>query len=381
MTMYRRSNASASLFLALAVLCFGISWPAQGETQVSRVQIPVFYATDRAPMLRGGATIGWSTGFGPPAFGLLTGCISESPATLVAAPPDWWDRDGQHLPRGNYFRVHGHERLERAAFLTRINQRLTELQAADPARPRTVLLFIHGYNNDFDLAAQRVAQFSRDIGIRGVPVIYSWPSQSSTLAYGHDTTYAMRSTPYARDLIEGIITEIRPERLYIVAHSLGSRVAVNALRELSFTHPDLAGRVTSLVLLAPDFDSILFDRVAAPDLPRLAGRVTAYANHHDRALAVSRRWNGGYALGDFDTEPFIATGLMTIDTSDVGSSITRHSDFETERSFMREIAADFAGLVPDARSCLRRIVAADGARAFYRLAPRSPACAALTGGY
>jgi len=381
MNMHRRSNASASFFLALAILCFGISWPALGQTQLSRVRIPIFYATDRAPIVRGGATVGWSNGFGPPAFGLLTGCISESTATLVASPPDWWERDDQHGPQGDYFRMHGHERLERAAFLAQISQRLADLQAADPAQPRTVLLFVHGYNNDFEIAAQRVAQFSRDIGIRGVPVVYSWPSQNSTLAYGHDTTYAMRSTPYARDLIEGIITEIRPERLYIVAHSLGSRVVVNALRELSFRHGDLASRVTSLVLLAPDFDSILFDRVAGPDLPRLAGRVTAYANRHDRALAASRRWNGGYALGDFDVEPFIVPGLTTIDTSDVGSSFTRHSDFETERSFMREIAADFAGLAPDARLCLRRIVAADGVRAFYRLAPRGPACAALTGSY
>jgi esterase/lipase superfamily enzyme len=47
-----------------------------------------------------------------------------------------------------------------------------------------VLVFIHGFNNRFDDAVFRFAQIVHDADARVVPVLFTWPSRGSVLAYG-----------------------------------------------------------------------------------------------------------------------------------------------------------------------------------------------------
>jgi len=68
---------------------------------------------------------------------------------------------------------------------------LTELRGAsedarkDHQRPHA-LLFIHGYNVDFEGAAIRAAQIGCDLKVPGVTAFFSWPSRGSLVSYPAD---------------------------------------------------------------------------------------------------------------------------------------------------------------------------------------------------
>ena len=51
---------------------------------------------------------------------------------------------------------------------------------------RQVLVFIHGFNNRFEDAVFRFAQVVHDFDAPVVPVLFTWPSRGSVLAYGYD---------------------------------------------------------------------------------------------------------------------------------------------------------------------------------------------------
>lgn len=72
---------------------------------------------------------------------------------------------------------------------------LTWLHRSVRAVPkRRVLVFIHGFNNRFEDAVLRFAQIVHDANAPAVPVLFTWPSRGSVLAYGYDresTTYTV----------------------------------------------------------------------------------------------------------------------------------------------------------------------------------------------
>jgi esterase/lipase superfamily enzyme len=63
---------------------------------------------------------------------------------------------------------------------------------------RHVLVFVHGYNNRFEEAVFRYAQFINDSRAQVVPILFTWPSKGNFLAYGYDR----ESVEYSRDELE-----------------------------------------------------------------------------------------------------------------------------------------------------------------------------------
>lgn len=368
--------------IGLLILALAFAVPAAardcdgGGPAPRRTAIPVFYATDRNDRGNGEAVHWGNESDVAPHYGMIESSILRSCATLVAGYPAWWPAvtDPRH-PRA-YFAI-GRDRPYRdsAEMSAAIAAALTGLQGGDPARPRIVILYLHGYNNGFADAAQRSAQLAFDLGSPVVPVFYSWPSQSSVRRYVWDSTRVQRSQPYVRELIRAILDQVRPDQLHIVAHSMGNRAAIAALLDLARERPDLNRQVTSLTLLSPDVDQILFRRSALPELGRIAGRVALFANRRDRPLAASNVENGGYPLGTYADRgtPFVGAALTTIDTTEVGDSLLRHADFEDQPAIMREIEAGIAGVPLERRSCLERRGTAETGF-YYKLDPGRAGC-------
>lgn len=346
-----------------------------------RTAIPVFYATDRNDNGRP-QPLHWGRETGEVEhFGRVDTSILRSCATLPRDYPAWWPQhEGESDKPRNYFLVHkDHPFTTEGMFIDAIRAELDRLQAQDPARPREVILYIHGFNNSFEEAAGRGARFVFDLGEPALPVIYSWPSQESPTpgSYVWDATRVQRSQPYIRALIRDIVEQVAPDRFHIIAHSMGNRATLASLLELARERPDLAQKITSLTLLAPDVDQWVFRRADLADLARFAGRVTLVTNGKDKALGASESINGSVNLGTWarGTRPFAAPGLLTIDTSNIGSSVFHHADFETEAAIMREIQAGMAGIPIEDRPCLNRMSGPE-AGAYYEIDPRRPGCPA-----
>lgn len=167
---------------------------------------------------------------------------------------------------------------------------------------RRVLVFIHGFNNRFEDAVFRFAQIVHDSGSPVVPVLFTWPSRASILAYGYDR----ESSTYSRDALESLLTALARDpavgEISVLAHSMGNWVTLEALRQMAIRNGRVAPKIRNVILAAPDVDVDVFrTQLAAIRTPR--PNVTLFVSQDDRALAVSRRvWGSSARLGAINPE-------------------------------------------------------------------------------
>ena len=177
---------------------------------------------------------------------------------------------------------------DRRAFRRRVQADLNQL----PKNEKEILLFVHGYNNTQIEVAYRAAQLKHDLDLNGVVMFYSWPSRGSPLGYAYDEDSAL----FARDGLENILRGLRRETnlpITLVAHSLGSQVTMETLRQIEigtpgWTHKHLDG----VVLMSPDLDVQLF-RTEVARIKKLPQPFVIFANKKDHALGISQRVRGG----------------------------------------------------------------------------------------
>lgn len=213
---------------------------------------------------------------------------------------------------------------------------------------RDVLVFVHGFNNDLAYARMRLTQLVTDAGFGGVPVLFSWPSRLSMFAYGSDR----ESATAARDALEKLLADLsRVEgvgRVHVLAHSMGTWVAMEALRQNAIAgRPDLDGRLGEVMLAAPDLDLGVFAQQRARLRPD--ARISVFAARNDRALSLSQRIAGDRArLGNVDVnDPAIKAelaklGVKVYDLTDEGSGLLRHDTFAQAASVVSSIGKRLA---------------------------------------
>jgi esterase/lipase superfamily enzyme len=167
---------------------------------------------------------------------------------------------------------------------------------------RRVLVFIHGFNNRFDDAVFRFAQIVHDAGTPVVPVLFTWPSRGSLLAYGYDR----ESSTYSRNALEAVLSAIAKDpsvgEITVLAHSMGNVVTLEALRQMAIRDGRVAPKIRNVLLAAPDVDVDLARQEIA-DMGPNHPNFTLFVSADDRALAFSRRvWGDSVRLGAIDPE-------------------------------------------------------------------------------
>ena len=96
---------------------------------------------------------------------------------------------------------------------------------------RDVLLYVHGFNQTFETAALDAARLSNAIRFRGETMVFSWPSKAQLFDYGYDRESAMWSRDALEQVLSGLITSPAVGRVHIVAHSVGTMVTMEAIRQ------------------------------------------------------------------------------------------------------------------------------------------------------
>jgi esterase/lipase superfamily enzyme len=163
-----------------------------------------------------------------------------------------------------------------------------------------VLVFVHGYNTRFDRAVFRFAQFAHDSDADAAPVLFSWPSRGRLLDYRRDTDNASYSRSDLAGLLEAAARSPRVGEITIVAHSLGSWVAVEAVRQLALSRSQALAKVNNLILASPDLDVGVFRR-QVEDMHGRRPHITIFVAQSDRALQFSGFLSGGLTrLGAID---------------------------------------------------------------------------------
>ena len=173
-----------------------------------------------------------------------------------------------------------------------------------------VLLFVHGFNTRYESAVYRFAQIAHDSKTDATPVMFTWPSRGSVFDYGYDK----ESTNYSRSALETLLTSAVavPEikEITILAHSMGTWLTVESLRQMAIRNGEIAPKITDVILASPDLDVDVFRQQIA-DMGPNRPKFTIFVSKDDRALTLSRRISGNVdRLGQIDiSNPVYREGL------------------------------------------------------------------------
>ena len=167
---------------------------------------------------------------------------------------------------------------------------------------RSLLVVIHGFREGFDSAMRKTTFVASVLDINTPVLLFDWPgNQGSSLSgYRRARSVAEESGADLARAIEIIVREIEPDRLSLVANSMGAQVVAEAFSIL-YAEADLADpekEIDHVVLTAPDVDHDEFNEQFKTELNALANDVTVYVSSNDRALLVSRIINRGKRLGE-----------------------------------------------------------------------------------
>ncbi|WP_165390142.1 alpha/beta hydrolase [Thalassococcus sp. S3] len=174
-----------------------------------------------------------------------------------------------------------------SSFQTDLRQRLRDA----PADQREVTVFVHGFNTSYTDAMFRMAQIRHDLDIPGQAVVYAWPSRAHPLGYEYDDESAL----FARDGLEQLletITRSGASRIVVVAHSMGSYLAMETLRQLEIERPGWTGRhVSGVILISPDIGIDLF-RSQLARMPVVPDPFVIFVSRRDIFLRLSATLTG-----------------------------------------------------------------------------------------
>ncbi|MDP2740237.1 MAG: alpha/beta fold hydrolase [Pseudorhodobacter sp.] len=219
----------------------------------------------------------------------------------VAVPPDrqagkitWPPRRGLPDPKTDFITTAAVLHRDARAFRADLADALTAL----PRGGRDAVIFVHGFNTNFAEGTYRIAQLAHDLKMPGVTVHYSWPSAGNPLGYAFDRDSAL----FARDGLEALITEVASagaNRIFLVAHSMGSGLTMEALRQVAIRGDKrMLSHLGGVILISPDIDVDVF-RAQAAAMGKLPQPFVIFGSDRDRMLTLSAGLTGrAHRLGN-----------------------------------------------------------------------------------
>ncbi|WFU11147.1 alpha/beta hydrolase [Rhizobium sp. CB3090] len=174
------------------------------------------------------------------------------------------------------------------------------------SKNKRVLIFVHGFNNRYEDSVYRFAQIVHDSHADVTPVVFTWPSRASIFDYAYDK----ESANYSRDALEEMLRRAASNPsvgdITVMAHSMGTWLAVEALRQMAIRDGRVAPKIKNVILASPDLDVDVFGQQFAA-LGKDKPHFTLFVSRDDRALSLSRRISGNVdRLGQIDpsAEPY-----------------------------------------------------------------------------
>jgi esterase/lipase superfamily enzyme len=264
----------------------------QGEEDVFRF----FYATNRGELRAEGDVEGRFSSERAPGlrFGLFDTDIEPSLGIgMLVDPTDWFQNEE--------IRLREVRALEEAAFVRQLSDQVRA------SRHRSLLVNVNGFRERFPSALRKTAFLAHVLDIDSPLLVFDWPGDqgSSPRGYRRAQQLARESGEELARVLELVIREVQPERLWLVANSMGGEVVVNAFG-LLHERPGLSDAETEIehvVLTAPDVSHDEFGARFSDEIGALTRHLTVYVSSNDRALLMSRVLNRGRRLGESTVDP------------------------------------------------------------------------------
>ena len=185
---------------------------------------------------------------------------------------------------------------------------VTQLREQVEASPgRSLLVVVHGFREAYPSALRKTAFLAHVLDIDTPVLVFDWPGNqgSSLRGYRRARGVATASGAELATMLELIIGEVAPERLWLMANSMGAQVVVNAFHQLyrDTDFVDAETEIENVVLTAADVDRSEFNEQLKREIKVLADNITLYVTSNDRALLASRIINRGRRVGESTLNP------------------------------------------------------------------------------
>lgn len=218
---------------------------------------------------------------------------------------------------------------------------------------RNILVYSHGVANDFEKAVTTLANLWHFAGRQSVPVAFTWPAGNrGPLGYFRDRASGDFSVYHAKDFLRMLAEMPEVEDIDIVAHSRGTDVMTQALREMIIYQrgrgaaPKTALKTGTLILAAADIDTgILRQRLLTERFSEAFEQVNIYLNPDDRALRLSSFITKSGRIGSLQDDIFTRTdvgrlakeGLIHFIRVEGAGSVDSHSYFRANPAVLSDI--------------------------------------------
>ncbi|MEL6608353.1 MAG: alpha/beta fold hydrolase [Pseudomonadota bacterium] len=262
-----RLALAACVMLTLAA-CVNTRVPQMAPPSAAATQHPIHVATLQIPDPT--ASFFGADRVDTASFGRVTIGV---PPSHMAGQIEWPPLNGAADP-DRHFTVSSVERFDsRAAMI------------ADIGRSEETLVYVHGFNTNAAEAVHQLAQIRHDFEIDGPTLSYVWPSAGDVRGYLYDRD----SVLFARSDLEQTLDALtdRGGDVILVAHSLGSLLVMETLRQLALSGDRATlSRIAGVILVAPDLDPEVFKR-QAEEIGTLPDPFVIFATQEDRVLRLS----------------------------------------------------------------------------------------------
>ena len=212
---------------------------------------------------------------------------------MIINPTDWFQNEEIQLRQVQL--------LDQSDFIAQLRQQVQ----ASPLR--SILINVNGFRERFPSALRKTAFLSHVLDINSPVLVFDWPGDqgSTPRGYRRAQRVAGESGAELAQTLGLIIRQVQPDRLWLVANSMGGEVVVHAFSIL-YREADLADaevEIEDVVLTAPDVDRDEFNNQFKREIAALARNLTVYVSSNDRALLISRVLNRGRRLGEATLNP------------------------------------------------------------------------------
>ena len=242
---------------------------------------------------------------------------------MIINPSEWFENEE--------IKLWDVQALDQAAFVEQLRG------FVDDSPRRSLLVIVHGFREAFPSALRRTAFVGHILDINSPVLLFDWPgNQGSSLAgYRRAHQVAQESGSELARTLQLIEREIKPERLWLIANSMGAQVVADAFHVLyrEAEWADSEWELEDVVLTAPDVDHEEFNRQFKAEISAMTRDLTVYVSSNDRALLMSRIVNRGRRLGES------TVNTINPDQYDTAAKVLQLVDPDSERITLVDVTA------------------------------------------
>jgi esterase/lipase superfamily enzyme len=227
-------------------------------------------------------------------FGTYDTSLSHSLSLgMLINPNDWFQSEQISLDNV--------KELERDAFIGDVRK------LVDASPRRSLLVILHGFREQYASALIKTTFIGSVLDINTPVLVFDWPGDqgSSLRGYRAARSVAEESGAELAAALALLIREVKPDRISLVANSMGAQVVVDAFSVL-YQQEDFAdseAEIVDVVLTAPDVDHADFNAQFKKEILALSRRLIVYVSSNDRALVASRLINRSKRAGESTLSP------------------------------------------------------------------------------